>query len=153
MQLTSKAQDEAWWALWFTGLTLLREHNNFYLWTVPELWLLHQPLADTCDTMSKVYCDRVWKGEGNYTYCIKRSQFCQTRTVPTSLWRNRRNICFITVSNNLNLKYHLPLAITATENSLPHFLFSWFFWQKSGLLCCSELTTNFFYSSCPLSSW
>lgn len=53
MQLTSKAQDEAWWALWFTGLTLLREHNNFYLWTVPELWLLHQPLADTCDTCQK----------------------------------------------------------------------------------------------------
>lgn len=98
---------------------------------------------------AKVHCDRDWNGDGKYTYSKKKKESILSKIIPTSPW-SKRSRFFFTVSNNLNLKYHLPLAITAKKSSLLPFSVSWLFQWKSGLLLCSGLTSEYF---APLSPW
>lgn len=146
-QLPSKAQDSVQEAVWFTGPVLLRKHN-FYLWPVPEPWLL--PLVDRCQSSLWQRLEWRWNTQNKkYTYSKKKKESILSKIIPTSPW-SKRSRFFFTVSNNLNLKYHLPLAITAKKSSLLPFSVSWLFQWKSGLLLCSGLTSEYF---APLSPW
>lgn len=141
-QLTSEAQNGVQCEhSWFTGLTFLGEYNNFYLWTVPEPWLLRQPLADKCHKFTVIESGKE-KGaipivktgvsslkQGRYPHlCEQRGRASGLLLLVTILmWSNtflyllqqQRAACFIS---------HSPGS----------------FKQKSNLLCCSALTPNLF---------
>ena len=148
MQLTSEAQVEVQCALWFTGFALLREHNNFYLWTVPEPWLLHQPLADKCQKFTVTE-----SGKKGATPIVKKGVNSVKQGLYAHLCEERGGACvFLLLVTIWIWSTPSPSYCNSKEQSASFLILLVLSTEKwSAILLWAEIW--FVCSSFPLSNW